>query len=57
MVLPGATGADLVLEAGIHGDEVDVGHVAESTRSSPVAMICAWSGSKPACSASQFVSP
>ena len=29
MVLPGATGADLVpMQAGIHGDEVDVRHVA-----------------------------
>jgi len=29
MVLPGTTGADLVpVQAGIHGDQVDVGHVA-----------------------------
>ena len=29
MVLPGTTGADLVpMQAGIHGDEVDVRHVA-----------------------------
>ena len=29
MVLPGATGAYLVpMQAGIHGDDVDVGHVA-----------------------------